>query len=140
MATAPDFEALGCPFIHPDDMPVVYAMHAYGNCMEPMLPDDCVLAFDKRQTPEVGDIVSVIFTAEVARRWKLPGLVKKLAMSLPPLDGWSDAVGLIVVDQINPHRRYCIPTTDVLAVHKFVGEAQNVGPGMARYHPQAKEA
>lgn len=80
MATAPDYEALDRPFIHPNYMP------------------------------------------------------------LPPLDGRGKAVGLVVVDQINPPRRYCIPTTDVLAVHKFVGVAESTGPGMARYRPQVKGA
>ncbi len=140
MATAPDYEALDRPFIHPNDMPDLHALRAYGTCMEPLLSDGSVLAFDKRETPEIGDIVSLIFTQEAAERWKLPGLVKKLALPLPPLNGHGEAVGLIVVDQFNPPRRYCIPTTDILAVHKFVGVAESTGPGMARYRPQAKGA
>lgn len=139
MATAPDFEALGRPFIHPDDMPDIHALHGYGDCMEPLICDGAILAFDRRETPQPGDIVSVIFTEEAAERWKLPGLVKRLAMALPPVKlggkAAGDVISLVVVDQLNPPRRYCIPTTDILAVHKYVGTAECNGNGTARFRP-----
>lgn len=142
MATAPDFEALGRPFIHPDDMPDLHALHGYGTCMEPEIEDGAVLVCDKRETPMPGDIVSLIFTQEAAARWGLPGMVKRLALALPPMDipEGSEVTGAIVVDQINPPRRLVIPATDVLAVHKCVGTAESNGDGTARYRPQAREA
>lgn len=133
MASAPNHEALDRPFIHPDDMPDLHALRGHGTCMEPEIADGTLLVIDKREIPEPGDVVSIIFTREAAKRWKLPGLVKKLAFSLPPpeLDG-SGMVGLIVADQLNPPRRYAIPTSDVLAVYKCVGIGEATGTGTAR--------
>ena len=128
------------PFIHPDDMPDEYALIAVGHCMEPLIANGTLLVFDKRQEPRRGDIVGLIFTREAAERWQLPGLLKKLAMALPPSDLPRGCEGLVVVDQINPPRRYCIPMSDVLAVHKAVGTAESDGPGRARFCPAKVEA
>ena len=138
MASAPNYEALDRPFIHPDDMPDLHALHGYGTCMEPLIADGTLLVVDKRETPCPGDVVSVIFTREAAARWRLPGMVKKLALALPPMDvgAGGEVVGLVVLDQINPPRRYAIPTTDVLAVHKCVGTATSQGDGLAAYNPR----
>lgn len=144
MDTAPDFEGRELPFMHPDDMPDLYALRGYGDCMEPLISDGAIIVFDKREVPEAGDIVSIIFTREAAERWKLPGLVKRLAMALPPIEMDENAAGnliaLVVVDQLNPPRRYCIRTTDVLAVHKFVGLAESNGVETAIYRPRTSEA
>lgn len=60
MATALDFEALGRPFMHPDDMPDLHALRGYGTCMEPLVSDGTLLVIDKREEPRPGDVVSVI--------------------------------------------------------------------------------
>jgi hypothetical protein len=135
MATAFKSEAPELPFIHPDDMPDQYALKAVGDCMTPVIPDGSLIVCDKRVEPEPDDIVSLIFTQEVAERRRLPGLVKKLAMALPPWNMTGDATGLVVVDQLNPPRRYCIPTADLLAVHKVIGTAESSGDGMATFRP-----
>lgn len=133
MATALNGAGSPLPFIHPDDMPDVYALRGVGTCMEPRVPDGSLVVMDKRQTPAPGDVVSVTFTREAAARWRLPGLLKMLALGLPPMNLVGDAVGLIVVDQINPPRRYAIPTTDVLAVHKCLGTAETGSDGTVRF-------
>ena len=119
------------PFIHPDDMPDVYALTGVGTCMEPMFKDGVLLAFDKRQVPVPGDIVGLIFTREAALRRNLPGSIKRLVMGLPPA-GFD---GLVVAEQINPHRVYYFPTTDVLAVHKCVGRVTKLADGSTVYRP-----
>jgi hypothetical protein len=135
MATAFKSTESGVPFIHPDDMPDQYALKAVGDCMTPVLSSGTLIVCDKRVEPEPDDIVSLIFTQEVAERRGLPGLVKKLAMALPPWNMTGDAMGLVVVDQLNPPRRYCIPTTDLLAVHKVIGIGESCGDGMATFRP-----
>ena len=137
MATAfiSDTEAL--PFIHPDDMPDQYALTAVGTCMAPLIDDGAVIVFDKRKEPQRGDVVGIVFSKQAARQWGVPGLVKKLAFALPP-SGMPG--GLIVVDQINPPRRYCIPTRDVLAVHKAIGTAESDGEGQARFYASNQDA
>ena len=127
------------PFIHPDDMPNQYALKGVGDCMVPVLQDGELMVCDKRREPVPGDTVALIFTREVARKWGVSGLVKKLAMALPPWDLAGDACGLIVVDQLNPPRRYVIPTTDVLAVHMVIGIAESAGDGRATFRPSQAE-
>ena len=119
------------PFIHPDDMPDVYALTGVGTCMEPLLQDGGVIAFDKRKPPVPGDIVGLIFTREAALRRNLPGMLKRLVMALLPA-GFD---GIVVAEQINPHRVYYIPTTDVLAVHKCVGRVSKLADGSTVYRP-----
>ena len=128
------------PFIHPDDMPDQYALKGVGQCMAPLIADQTLLVFDKRQEPRPGDIVGLVFTREAAQRWGLPDLLKRLALALPPSDPPPGSKGLVVVDQLNPPRRYCIPTTDILAVHKAIGTAESDGPGRARCRPSKVEA
>ena len=128
------------PFIHPYDMPNEYALVCVGGCMEPLIADGTLIVFDKRREPQRGDIVGVVFTREAAERWQLPGIMKRLAMALPPPDLGAAFEGLIVVDHINPPRRYCIPTSDVFAVHKAVGTAESDGPGRAKFCPAKVEA
>lgn len=45
---------------------------------------------------------------------------------------------MIVVDQINPPRRYVIPLYDVLGVFKCIGTATSQGNGIAQYNPKQK--
>lgn len=137
MATSFKNEKQNLPFIHPDAMPDHYALIVVGQCMTPLIAAGTLLVFDKRQRPCPGDIVGLVFTREAAKRWDCPGLVKRLALALPDL---LDTEGLVVVDQINPPRRYCIPTGDVLAVHKVVGTAESDGVGKAKWRPSKAEA
>lgn len=129
----------GPPFIHPDDMPDQYALKGVGDCMAPLLEDGALFVCDKQREPAPGDIVSLIFAKEAARRWGVPGLVNKLAMALPPWNLTGDAIGLVIVDQLNPPRRYCIPTSEVLAVHKVIGFAESCGDGRAKFRPSQTE-
>ena len=139
MATAFKSEAQELPFIHPDDMPDQYALKGVGDCMAPLLADGGLIACDKRRELVPGDIVCLIFTQDAAQKWGVPGLIKKLAMALPPWNLASDAIGLVVVDQLNPPRRYCIPTTDLLAAHKVIGIAESGGEGWAKFRPSQPE-
>lgn len=112
------------PFVHPDDMPQLYAIRGVGRCMEPVINDGALLTFDKEQAPEPGDVVGLVFSHAYAQRWGAPGCVKKLKMALPPPIFSRAFAGLVVVEQINPPRTYTFRTSDVLAVHKCVGLAE----------------
>ncbi len=101
------------PFIHPDTMPDQYALTGVGRCMEPLIRDGALVVFDKRQEPRCGDIVGLVLTREAAQRWGVPGLLKRLALALPPSDLPAGCQGMVVVDQINPPRRYALSTADV---------------------------
>jgi len=130
----------GLPFIHPDTMPDQYALIGVGDCMAPLIADGTLVVFDKRSEPRPGDIVGLVLSREAAQRWGVPGLLKRLALALPPSDLPRGNGGLVVVDQLNPPQRYCIPTEDVLAVHKAIGTAESDGAGSARFRPSKVEA
>ncbi|WP_126003950.1 hypothetical protein [Sphingomonas koreensis] len=121
------------PFIHPDDMPDLYALTGRGTYMMPLIDDGAVLVMDKNQIPSVGDTVALTFTREAAQRYHMPGMLKRLAYALPPAE--FAELGLIVVEQLTPHRLYTFPVGDVLAVHKCIGFAESSGVGEARYRP-----
>lgn len=123
------------PFVHPDDMPKLYALRGVGRCMEPVISDGALMTFDKELVPARGDVVGLVFTQAYAKRWGAPGCVKRLKMDLPPpIDGRAFD-GLIVVEQLNPPRSYTFSTRDVLAVHKCVGlaEPDPADEGRARF-------
>lgn len=121
------------PFIHPDDMPDLYALTGRGTCMMPLINDGAVVVMDKNQIPAVGDTVALTFTREAAQRYHMPGMLKRLAYALPPAE--FAELGLIVVEQLTPHRLYTFPVCDVLAVHKCIGFAVSSGTDQARYQP-----
>jgi hypothetical protein len=125
MAIAPTQSPL--PFIHPDDMPDLYCLPGLGACMEPLIPDGALIAFDKREKPRRGDIVCLTFTREAARRHGFPGMIKRLAMDLP--HGGGDA--LIAVEMLNPPRRLSYRASELLAVHKCVGLPERRADGTA---------
>ena len=126
---ATTFKQPAFSFIHPDDMPDVYAIPGYGRCMEPEIADGSLLAFDKRTQPRVGEIVVLFFSREHAPRYGMPGMIKRLAMPLPP----EGVQGLIVVEQLNPRKILTLPTSHVVAVHRCIGRAAGGdGPSYAK--------
>lgn len=135
MATAFRDAAKPLPFIHPDDMPDLYALPGYGTCMMPVIRDGALVVCDKRQQPEPGDSVVVHFTRDYARRQGVPGAIKRLKMALPPPEICAVGNALIVVEQINPRRTFTFYAADVLAVHKVVGIGEATSPGSAQYRP-----
>lgn len=128
MATTFPVQRPALPFIHPDDMPDVYALRGVGTCMEPAIKDGELAAFDKRKAPQPGDIVCVTFNREDAPRYGVPGYIKRLAEPLPAIGA---ADGIIVLDMLNPPRRMTVRASHVLAVHTFLCVAQSQGNGIA---------
>lgn len=123
----------------PDECPDVYASVARGDCLEPVYKDGDCLVFSKSEKPVPGDFIGL---------WLRPGAdalatpvrrVKRLVLALPPmpipcrLDPASEAEPLVVVEQLNPPRTYCIGISHVLAVHKVIGTARSNGDGTARF-------
>lgn len=115
MATSP-IQNGRLPFIHPDDMPERYCLTGFGTCMEPLIPDGALIAFDKRIMPRRGDIVGLTFTREMALRQGMPGMIKRLVTDWLP-----DSKAMVTFEQINPPRTYRFSPLDLLAVHKFIG-------------------
>jgi len=129
MATAAIAPRTALPFIHPDDMPDRYCLPGIGTCMEPLIANGSLVAFDKREKPRRGDIVCLIFTRASAQRYGVPGMIKRLAMDVP--DGFDGFDTLVVVEQINPVRTLTFWTSELLAVHKFIGLPERRSDGGA---------
>lgn len=143
MATAFDSDAPTTQvFTSTDQMADRYAMIGKGTCMEPLFRDGACLVFDKNQTPEDGDTVIVWFRAERVKPRQPQCVFKRLVGGLPPfgfpfsVSRDSDCEPLVIVEMINPPRRFRIPASHILAVHKCIGVAESNGDGTARYHPQ----
>lgn len=131
------------PYVDPRDLPAVYASTVAGTCIEPWIFDGETLVFEKDGTPDVGDLVGL---------WVLPKGsndprdaergVKRLVMG-----AWegmvypykphpnSNVAPLIVVEMLNPRRRFHIPCDRILALHRVTGMGEVTAPGMARQIP-----
>lgn len=114
------------PFIHPDHMPDRYCLTGVGACMEPLIPDGALIAFDKRETPKKGDIVCLTFTRAMALKQGLPGMVKILAMDLMP--GFDT---FLAFEMLNPRRTISFWSSDILAIHKCIGLPEKRADGTA---------
>lgn len=125
MATTP-IQNGQLPFIHPDDMPDRYCLPGVGTCMEPLIPDGALIAFDKRETPKKGDVVCLTFTRAMALKQGLPGMVKILGMELIP--GFDT---LLAFEMLNPRRTIHFWSSDLLAIHKCIGFPDKRADGSA---------
>lgn len=122
-------------FVYPDQIPDRYALRGVGTCMEPLIEDGSLLAFDKREPVVSGDTVNIWFHPERVKPGDPQGIVKRLVIGLPPEDV-RDVVmhmAVVIVDQLNPPRQYQIPASHILAIHKCVGFAETNDKGAARF-------
>lgn len=130
--------------IRPDETPEMYASVCRGKCLEPVYFDGACLVFSKSAPVKAGDFVGVWFKpgvmpADEPQRW-----VKRLAMGLLPgmtfpYTGVGPCEPIIMVEMLNPPKRFAFPASQILAIHKVVGVATPDGNGMARMEPPASE-
>lgn len=123
----------------PDEMPDVYASICNGDCLEPTFKDGACLVFDKTQEPENGDFVGIWLHPDAVAPGESTRRIKRLVMGGPPGEKFpmsfapgSEVQPLIVLEQLNPLKRYHVPGSHILAMHKLVGEAEADGQGCAR--------
>lgn len=126
----------------PSTFPDLYASGCVGTCLEPVFKDGVCLVFSKTEEPKAGDFVGMFFKPGAVptsgpNRW-----VKRLAMNMMPglTFPYVAAPGreiepLVIVEMLNPPRRFAFRASQILAIHKVVGEAEPGGNGMARYRP-----
>lgn len=128
--------------IDPADYPEVYASTLAGTCLEPEFHDGDCLVFSKTEACQAGDFVGVWLHPDIAARETSPRCIKRLWMGLPP--GFTfpfrpaptnEVMPLVMLEQLNPPRRYRIPATDIVAVHKVIGTAVLNGDGTAAMVP-----
>ena len=95
----------------------VYAMVCDGDCLEPVIHDKAMVLVAPGMPIRPGDFVT-LWPKDPAHR---PG-VKRVVMA-PPADWatWSpdsEAIPLVIVEQLNPPRRYHITNDKLSAIHR----------------------
>lgn len=114
--------------INPAELPRQYALLLDGDCMEPRIPDRGVGIMDREAPFAPGDVVCIWLDPERVAPGGHRAWMKKLSAHIPPFVTFpwrehpdSEMHAMVICDQINPPRRYCLPCTDIVAVHKVIG-------------------
>ncbi|CAM3134958.1 hypothetical protein SPAN111604_05555 [Sphingomonas antarctica] len=122
-----------------DDMPDYYASVCKGRCLEPEYMDGCTLAFTKKGKPKTGEYVCLWFKPEKVPHGEHQCMVKRVVMALPdectfPFNAglWVNAVPFMIVEMLNPPRQFPVKASDLLGIHRMLGEVDHDGQGMAR--------
>jgi hypothetical protein len=118
--------------------------------MEPLIQDGTCMAFTRCGTPEPGEFVAIWFRPEHTPSDGLPQQLKRLAM--PLMEGLTfpyapvspaECVPLVVVEMVNPPRRWAIPATHIRALHRCLGPVKFSAEGrtmieVAKLPPEAR--
>jgi hypothetical protein len=134
-ATLPNGYTHNPGFADPDQIPSLYALRGVGTCMEPLIGDGSLLAFNKDDPAQSGDTVNIWFHPYRVKPGAPQGMIKRLLYGLPPKDVPSALLDMavVVVDQLNPPRQYQIPASHILAIHKCIGFAETDGGRIAKF-------
>ena len=125
----------------PDECPDIYASTARGNCLEPVYRDGVCLVFSKSETPVAGDYVGIWLDPACVEPGTPARPVKRLVMGVPDIEfpfrlhPKSGFEPMIVFEQLNPPRTYCVGASHIRAIHKLIGIATSNGDGTAHYRP-----
>lgn len=111
------------PDLDPATMPALYGLILRGTCMEPELPNGCIVAATTTERPRIGDLVIVYLRPHARAGWGHQAIIKRLVLMQRP-GTTSNIAPCIVVEQINPRRNFTFLWDDVEAVHKCLGEAE----------------
>lgn len=114
--------------IDPATLPRHYALLLDGDCMQPVVPDRAVGVMDKKAKFEPGDAVCIWFRPERMAPSGHRAWLKRLTTNLPSFVTFpyrehpdSEMQAILGCEQINPPRRFWLPCTDIMAVHKVIG-------------------
>ena len=122
--TQPGSDGLHRPWVGADR---VYGLRVSGDCCAPYILDGGAVHVDQVETPRAGDFVVVFFTATHGGQPVMQGWVKRLAMNSAPNARWphvlrdgENVAPVLMVETLNPPRRFMLDVSKVLAVHKVV--------------------
>ena len=123
----------------PNKLPALYAITADGNCLGDLIPNGSKVILSRDAEPESGAIVCIYLHRDRMDGWNHQSILKKMiGWSIPDISS-GDEVSLIV-EQLNPPRRYAIPHSNILAVHTFVRLAKRgeLRPGQVAPKPKKR--
>ena len=112
----------------PIDLPDRYGMIVDGKCMAPDVPDGATVVADKTVPVRAGDLVIIYPRPEWVGPGQHPGMVKRLVIGPPPYVAFpfdehpdSEALSVIMAEQINPVCGYTIRCDRIQAIHRVIG-------------------
>ena len=110
-----------------DDWPAVYALRCFGDCCEPEIANGSSVIIDRQVPCAGGDFVAVW---SLSRSGRIEALVKRLVVGLAPWtrlpyqpDPRSNIEPVLIIEALNPPRRFDIDVSTVYAVHRCIGVA-----------------
>ncbi len=110
----------------PDLLPNIYALRLEGDCMHPTIQDGQLAVLSPLAPIEPGDFVGVFFKDRLHDFRNCNVIIKRLVMA--PWQGYQfgipikgEVTPLMIIEQLNPIKRYRVDCCDVLAVHKVLG-------------------
>lgn len=90
------------------------------------------MVFDREAPVRNGDFANFFYRREVVKPGQLSIALKKLVIAPPPFVTFpwkdhpeSEVVPVIIVEQLNPARRWSVRCADLLAVHRCLGHADD---------------
>lgn len=114
--------------IDPSKLPTQYALQVDGTCMEPLIPDGTIVRFSKTEKWKAGDIVCFWTHPDHVPPGEHQCNVKRVVHGISEFPKLpykthpeSQVVSLLVVEALNPPRKFCVGYDKILAVHKMVG-------------------
>lgn len=112
-------------------MPERYHTTVLGDCMSPLVENGAEMAFDTMARPQSGDLVVLFLRPEAIKPDQPQGSFKRMVLGVPHFVAEfpfkqhpdSEVSPSLVVECLNPPRRFYIPCSNVLAIHKCIGPA-----------------
>lgn len=115
----------------PHQLPDTYSMTCEGKCLEPVYLDGCRLHFSRTDVCKPGDYVALFLRPECVQPGEHQILVKRLVLSSVGADYWNEPdkwvnhsglAPVVIVEMHNPIRKLYINPSDLLGMHKCLGE------------------
>ena len=119
--------------IDPATLPETYAMRVTGDCMEPEVADGAALVFSRDAQIPCGGLCALFWRPEAIEPGTAPIWLKHVVLSVGK-GYWRDPgaydgniAPVVLFQQINPFRRWGLRPEALLAVHKCLGTAEDLG-------------
>jgi hypothetical protein len=108
-----------------------YGLLLRGNCLEPVLKNGDRIVVDREGPLHAGCFAVFYHRPELVPPGELPLALKRLVTAVPPVTfpyrehPASEVTPVIIVEQLNPAKRWVVRCSELLAVHHCLGSADD---------------
>ena len=102
--------------IEPEDC---YATRLTGDCLKPLVYDDCGIVAAGNLHPRNGDFAVIYFHGREQPLLKL--IVMVPPVELMNIKSGGNVVPIVIAEQLNPRRQYHFPVDKIEAIHRVIG-------------------